>query len=422
MIKASALYIVIIIALVIAIICSALIVSAYFYRLQYQKKMRYDLLCNNLGSARNILIAGSDTAYTDTRSFSLFNMDNDSVSTQRLFWGIYDVGVARAFIQSDTLYQVFSMANTIDSAKWGCLYLTDNDRPLGLSGNTAVTGDVFIPPSGVNQAYIDNKPYTGDSRLIIGVKHNSQKQLSALDSSRLLQFKRLLNQDHGLPLALPKRDTLSRSFLQQTQVINLGKEVTTIKNMHITGNVIIFSDTLLTIDSTAVLTNLLVFAQSISVKGGFTGICQLYARDTIGIASNARFGYPSCLGILRFDHKTVVSSQAKISLYGHSTFSGLIFTYEKNPTKIPALVHIGSKTIIKGQVYSQGFTELQSNAEIDGAVFTNGFLFQTSYTRYENYINNASLDEKRLSPYYLTSSLFPAATKKKKVLQWLEAN
>jgi hypothetical protein len=117
-----------------------------------------------------------------------------------------------------------------------------------------------------------------------------------------------------------------------------------------------------------------------------------------------------------------VSSQAKISLYGHSTFSGLIFTYEKNPTKIPALVHIGSKTIIKGQVYSQGFTELQSNAEIDGAVFTNGFLFQTSYTRYENYINNASLDEKRLSPYYLTSSLFPAATKKKKVLQWLEAN
>jgi hypothetical protein len=56
MLKASALYLVIVITLVIGVICSSLIVVAYFYREQYQRAFRYDALQNNLNSGINILI------------------------------------------------------------------------------------------------------------------------------------------------------------------------------------------------------------------------------------------------------------------------------------------------------------------------------------------------------------------------------
>src|SRR5579863_1519665 len=125
MLKDSALYIVIIIALVISLLCSSLIVAAYFYKIQYQKKIRYDQLENNLGSGINILTASTDTSYATGKTFSLFNNESDSVSLKRVFWGVYDIGVSKAFSQSDTLYKAFSTANSIVSSKWVALYLID---------------------------------------------------------------------------------------------------------------------------------------------------------------------------------------------------------------------------------------------------------------------------------------------------------
>src|SRR5258707_924804 len=188
MLKASALYIVIIIALVIAVLCSSLIVAAYFYKTQYQKKFRYDQLDNNVSSGINLLLASTDTAYSGGKTFSLFNNDADSVSLKRFFWGLYDIGIAEAFIQKDTLFKTFSIANTIDSTKWAALYLIDEDRPFSLSGKTMIRGDAYIPKAGVQQAYVDNKAYEGDKRLIIGTKHNSDKKLPTLDENRLKQL------------------------------------------------------------------------------------------------------------------------------------------------------------------------------------------------------------------------------------------
>ncbi|HEY2583462.1 MAG TPA: hypothetical protein VGI43_16740, partial [Mucilaginibacter sp.] len=111
MIKASALYIVIIIALVIGVICSSLIVAAYFYKTQYQKKFRYDQLENNLNSGINILLAGNDSAYSAGKTVSLFNNDADSVLIKQISLGVYDIGIAEAFIQKDTLFKSFSIAN-----------------------------------------------------------------------------------------------------------------------------------------------------------------------------------------------------------------------------------------------------------------------------------------------------------------------
>jgi hypothetical protein len=422
MLKASALYMVIIIALVIGVLCSALLVAAYFYRLQYQKEFRYANLQNNLNSGINIVLAGEDTSYAKENSFGLFNDGEDSVTINRIFWGAYDIGVVKAYIQSDTLFKAFTLGNTIDSTKWAALYLNDNGRPIAVSGKTMVRGNAYLPRSGVKQDYVDNSGYTGDPRLIIGNIRTSAKILPLLLIKRLAKFQEFTSQTYKVDTVLLKSDSVQNSFLLPTRIADFGNTVTTIKNIRLTGNIIIISDTTLIIDSTAVLNNVLIFARSISVKSGFHGTCQLFATDTIGIAQNCRFDYPSCLGILRFNRASLVSTEEKISFGPKCNFSGLVFNYEKAINPLQPLIHIGSKAKIKGQVYSQGIVELENFSEIDGSVFTAQFLYQTSFTRYENYLTNITIDAKQLSPYYLSSDLIPVATPKLKILQWLEGN
>jgi len=422
MLKASALYMVIIIALVIGILCSSLIVTAYFYRLQYQKTFRQEQLQNNVASAVNILLGGSDTSDSATKTFSLFNLDADSVSTQKIFWGTIDIGVAKAIIQQDTLYKVFSIANTIDSGKWAAIYLDDNSRPLSLSGKTSIIGDAYLSPAGVDQAYVNNQAYTGDKRLIIGAKHNSEKTLPLLDAGRLQKLQQLIRQNRKNAPGLPNTDSIINSFLLPTRIINIGKTVSTLAHIKLSGNIILFSDTALTLDSTAQLNQVIVIAQSITVNSGFHGACQLFAHDTIGIQQRCRFDYPSTLAIMRFDPASILKKGAKISLYNNVVFNGCIFTYEKQQSTLPPLIHVGQKATVKGFVYSQGYVEFEDKAEIDGSVFTDRFLYQTAFTRYENYVVNTIINVKLLSPYYLTSALFPVAAKKKKILQWLAAN
>ncbi len=422
MVKASALYIVIIIALVIGVLCSALIVEAYFYKMQYQKKFRYEALQNNLSSGINILLNTGDTSYLYEKTFSLFNGTADSVSLKKIPWGLYDIGIVEAFIQRDTIYKTFSFANTVDSAKWAALYIIDEDRLLSLSGKTTIRGDAYIPKTGVKAAYVDNRAYQGDKRLIIGHTHFSEKKLPDLFSGRLDQLNSMYAEPHENDSALFKKDTIRQSFLLSTRFINFKKQVQTIKNINLNGNIVLLSDTAIIIDSSAVLNNILIFAKSISVKTGFHGTCQLFATDSIAVDHNCRFNYPSCLGVLRFSKVNATATQAKIVIGANCNIEGTIFTYEKTETALKPMIDLAKYVKIKGQVYSQGILKLKDSVEVDGSIFSSRFLYQSSLTLFENYLINIRIDSKALSPYYLTGDLLPVASKNKKILQWLEAN
>lgn len=412
---------VIIIALVIGLICSSLIVAAYFYKAQYQQKNRYDQLENNLNSGINILLSAEDTSFTKERIISLFNNEADSVTLAKITWGLYDIGMIKAFIQKDTLCKAFSIANVIDSSKWAVLYLVDEDRPFSLSGKTTIRGDAYIPKAGVQQAYIDNRAYQGDKRLIIGTKRVSTKNLPTLNAVRLSLLHQYFTSTIRCDTTLPKKDSLQQSFLLPTHFFNFKKRAQTLDNITLKGNIILLSDTTITIDSTTILNNIVIFAKSIVVKSGFHGSCQLFAADSIHTEPRCVFNYPSALGILRFQ-STAPNKQEIISIGQSSTISGVLFTYEKATNNLKPSITIGKHTKITGQVYSQGMLQLKDTTEVDGSVFTSLFYYKSTFTLYENYLINTTLNSKALSPYYLTSDLLPVSQKKKKVLQWLEAN
>ena len=418
MIRASALYLVIVIALVIGVICSSLIVVAYFYRAEYQRKFRYDQLQNNLNSGINILLASPDSSYVRQTTFSLFNKGADSVTIQKSAWGIYDICTVKAFILSDTLFKTFLTANPVDSAKWAVIYLADEDRPVSVSGNTSIRGNVFIPKAGIQSAYIDNKAYAGDKRIVIGEKHTSQKQLPALDTVciRLLEKNFALKGD-----SLTFNDSLSWPFYKSTKIFDFKSTEQTLEHIKLKGNIILRSDTTVIIDSTAALSNVLVFAKTIIVKGGFKGNCQLFATDSISVGKNCHFAYPSCAGIIRLKAPKIIL-QTKISLGENTNFNGLLFTYEKSPNGPKPMISLSKKDTVKGQIYSQDALALKDQVVIDGSVFTKRFVYRNSFTLYDNYLINTTFNTKDLSRYYLASPVTPVASKNKKILQWLEAN
>jgi hypothetical protein len=420
MLKASALYMVIIISLVIAVLCSSLIISAYYYKLQYQKKFRYDRLQDNLISGVNILLGSDSLTYKDAKTFNLYDGDEDSVLLKKMTWGIYDIGLCQSFIQKDTLSKALMIASQIDSSKWAALYLIDEDRPLSVSGKTMIRGDAFIPKAGVKEAYVDGKSYQGDKQLVIGKKHDSEKALAVLQAGRLAQIQGLRTYNKNADSSFHHQDSISRSFFTPTLVVNFRKGVQTLSNIKLSGNIIILSDTILMIEKTAILNNVLVFAKSIQVEAGFQGKCQLFANDSIGVEKDCHFNYPSVLGVLRF--KMDKGTQGRISLGENTVVNGAVFTYEKEKSQLQTLIDIGKNVTIAGQVYALGLVRFKDGGTINGSVFTNRFLYQSTYTTYENYLINTKLDTKGLSPYYLTSSLFPVSGKKQKILQWLGSN
>lgn len=420
MLKASALYLVIVIALVIALLCSSLIAAAYYYRLEYQRKFRYDQMESNLQSGVNLLLTSADSTYARPTAVDLYDKGSDSVLLHKFNWGIYDIGVVKAFALQDTLFSAFSLASSVDSAKWACLYLADQDRPLSLSGETSIIGDAWVPKAGVKKAYVNGKAYQGDDHLIVGKINNSNKTLPLLDQKRLNKLHQYLAQKASATPAdsiLAKTDSIENSFLKPTRTIHL-KGQQTLKNIRLQGNIILFSDSSLTIDASCKLENVLIFARSIQVNSGFRGACQLFAADSIHIEPDCQFLYPSCLGVV---NSGLASGQVKLVLDRNTIVNGALFVVRSKEEDNMPILSLDSNVDITGQIYSQGMLKFKSNLKVNGSVFTRLFTYQSSYNLMENTLIDAQINSKKLSRYYLTSDLFPVA-KRKKILQWLDQN
>jgi len=417
--EASALYIVVIMALVIAIFCVTMISAAYFYRLQAQKKSRTDRLENNLHSGINLLLSGADSVYPE-RKTDLFGLGSDSILLEKKTWGVFTVGIAKAIVQKDTLIKILMIANRVDSAKWSSVYLTDEDRPLSVSGQTDISGNAFLPRSGVRAAYVDNKAYTGDRRFVSGHIYNSEKKLPNLNPTVLNRLKEQLNTETGGLAEFTKR-IVTRSFLERTLVFNLGKHADTLRDLHLTGNIRIHSDTTLIIDSSFHCQNILIDAPSVIFSAGFSGNGQFFATDSISAGQNCRFNYPSVLGLVRFV-PAVPNRQALIRIGSGSRIDGLIFAFEQQESELRPMIALNKKVLLKGAVYSPGSLLLQDSVRVQGSLSTKRFLYQSAYSTYENYLINLSVRSTELSRYYLSSPLLPASSSQQKVLQWLENN
>ena len=415
MLRASALYIVIIIALVVATLCSSMIVAAYFYKLQYQRKFRLERLQNNLESGISLILS-SDSNYYSEKKINLFYQQEDTISIEKISWGFFDVGIVKAYFQRDTLYKSFSIASAIDSLKWASIYLVDEERPLYVSGKTYIKGTAYLPKSGIKESYVEGNSYEGDKRLVIGDKRESKEILPMLKKSRInylrMNKESFLNSDSSF-----KGKIIKNSFLNPAMKFYFKNVSKNVSNINLEGNIILFSENGITLDSTCFLNNVLVFAKSIQVRNGFKGSAQLFATESIIVGKNCVFNYPSGMGVLKTDTKTNI--QPKIVIGDSCVFKGILFSYEKVKSDAQTLIDLGKDVRIEGEVFSKGMIRFKNGVTIYGGISANRIIYETKSTLFENYLVNTTINLDLLSPYYLTSNVFSGASNKRKVLEWL---
>ncbi|PWS28864.1 hypothetical protein DHW03_03250 [Pedobacter yonginense] len=409
MVKAGALYFSILIAFFIAVISASLIMLAAHYRNAYLKSVRFERLLINLDSGLQVALAEKNDSVAE-KKIDLYGLGTDSISVQKTTWGLYSVAILKSFILQDTLKRAFIVGKAcqMDSL---AIYLSDEDRPVSVSGETQIIGNVKVPKSGIRKAYVDGNPYRREEA-VYGRIGESDRSLTKPNESTISQLNRNLDLDPKKMAQLSQKDQENSFFLPTRRYVLPREQVIDFK---IHGNTIIYSDTLVHISARADLRDVMVFAPAISVEAGFKGSCQLFARDSIAVGKGAVFQYPSVLGVLG---KKKLAGRPKIILGEQTELNGLLFAYDETKSALPLMIELGKNTRIKGEVYCPGMVKLEKGVHIDGKVSCDRFVMQTPSTLYENFLIDVFINRKARNRYYLSSGVFQSK-EPNGILKWL---
>ncbi|WKN45352.1 hypothetical protein [Tunicatimonas pelagia] len=396
------------ISLVITTLCSSLIILAYYYRKATIAFMRSDDLILNARSGLALLRASPNRSiYRQGRWNDLFEKKQDSVWLQCKPWGIFDVGVAKAKRGSDSYQKMALLGYLPDTLTRSALYLSDEQRPLSISGHTYLKGDCYLPKAGIKGAYVDQVGYQGE-QLVHGSTFASQPSLPSINQVRLDHLHRVLKGE--LPDMIPLmhlEDSITHSFADPLLYYHNPQSVT-IQGV-IQGNVVITSEEAIFINTQAQLDAIIIAAPRVVVASSFSGRLQILATDTLIIGSHCKLSYPSALVLLSSSKSSMIIGESTL-VHGTVFVTGTDMDYHQRSMKVR------NNGILKGMVYVDGLVELEGN--IHGHLSCRKFRYRADNSLYENHLLNATIDASQQSPYYCGGGLW-GTINQPEIIQWL---
>jgi hypothetical protein len=419
MIKASSLFYAIVISIIIAIVSSSLILFAYLNRIAFDNIQTQERLNLNADSGLNLLMSRQSLVELgQPKIIDLYAAGEDSVFLSRHSWGAFEVVISRAIFHNQAVERIAQVGSARDSSNLYSIYLADEGKPLALCGNTKIKGAAFLPKSGAERAYIEGQNFTG-TELIEGVRKTSKNELPEFNPElikhveQLLKEKKISDNDSLLTIDRPfSGDSIINSFKNVPLVLSARGPIA-IRNGVYSGNVVIISDTLITVDATAMLTDVILAAPKIIFEEGFKGNLQTFASDSIIVKKNVTFRYPSVLGIVA----AKAEKNCAIVLNENDSLAGNLFIYQVTIDSYKrAGILIGNKSVISGQVYSSGYIDMKGT--VFGSLMCSKFLLVTPSSVYENHLLNAVIDQPAL-PAYFTGITLMKGSAAKKIVKWL---
>jgi len=410
MIRAGALYFSIVVAFFIALITASVIMLAGHYRNSYLRENRFDRLNANMEAA--LVIVKCDTLLKMGLSkIDLYGQQLDSVYVQKDRWGIYDLVTLKTFIAKDTLTKALLMGTVADTT---VLYLSDEDRPLVISGDTRIVGNVFMPKAGIKKAYAEGKSYSGGQLVYQGKNNFSQREIEPLDHDIIDELTQQFEDPRAISDASLDQQKYKVSFNVAPHFFKLPAHAV-LTDISLSGHMILFADSSVVIGKGTSLNGVQVFAPSIRFEDGITVNGQFFASDSVIVGKNAEFKYPSVIGLLG---KEVAGRQPHITFGANTYFAGIILNYTKAKGMLQHFTNFGKDNVVHGEVYCAGTIMLEKGFKINGRVSCNRFMMKTPTSLYENFLIDVGFSSKARSKYYLSSPLF-TGNRSRKVLQWL---
>lgn len=409
--KGNSLVVTVVISLILAIICSSVIMLAYLNRTQQFKDGLDDKLRANLESAINIVLA--DTLITTSPivdRVDLFDEGKDSVIMKKELWGIFQVGTVAAFHGRFSKQNVFFYGPFTPPYMEGCLYVADHDRGIAVVGNAKLIGDGYLPPAGIKPAYIDQRGYNND-KLIYGKIKESARSLPLLKTQIMKRLDTLLFHQSISSAEIP--DSASQNF-SDTALNFYRKGTIVLSNCSFTGHILIKSDTAIEVDASAKLKDVVLVAPVIRFRKGTNAVVQAFAADSLIIEEGCGFEYPSAFVMIKRKEATL---QNKMMIGSNCRIQGIILSACNDKDLYRSSVEIGSGTKIRGVIYTMGYLTLR--ADVEGVTMTDFFIYRSPAATYENYLVDIVLDRRQLPGHFLLPSVFDNSSAQE-IVQWVK--
>ena len=392
--RGGTLFLVLIIAMVIAVISSSMVMLSYLNRTQVFNNNLYVHLKNNAESGVAILLANQDSSFAaDGLYVDLYGSGSDTVYIKKQSWGLFAYVLASASAKGSTVKRHYLVGQRLSQEVDCALYLCDQGRPLSLCGDTRITGHLYLPQAGIRREYAP-EPYTG-MELFSGKEHKSNSLLPKIDRgivNVVEKYSTLSSQN--IPEA--SSDTLYNSFENATIVVNLGRR-SRLPYKVVKGNVLIVCDSVLQLSQDLQLEDAICVARGLTFEEGFKGIGQFFAFDSIIVNSQTKLMYPSVLGLIKKDFRY---QKPFIKVAGGAHVKGMVFSLHEAQDLAGTLIQYQKNSFLEGVTYAEGYTEV--NGKIYGSVLTYKFVLNTNSSIYENYLMNATIDQNKRSEQYLS--------------------
>jgi len=413
MLRASTLYIVIVISLILSVFCSALIASAYYYRLALIDRNLEERLAANLYSAANLVLMtnrGGENEFID-----LYGQGTDSIVSSASRWGLYKKFSVQSFSGRKRLCKSFLAGYPLKDKFASALYIADLNRPISVCGSTHLKGECYLPKAGVQRAYIAGKSFLGD-KLVDGQILQSTPYLPELHGKEQLgelflqqpAYKIMDFSDLDLDQPLINSYNDSAIFIQSAFPIRLSSDIS--------GHVIVYSEAEIHISASARLKDIIVVAPYIAIADQFEGSIQVFASDSIRLGKGAHLQYPSAI-VLRQRESPLGNSA--VLLEQDSECSGLVMAVRQKETQYECTIKLKPGSRVHGQVYSDGYADIEGT--IAGNLTTQKIIFKNPNSTYVNHFMDAKIDYSLLSPYFAGSAMgADSSGGGLRIIKWLE--
>lgn len=419
MIKAGALLYAMFLIIVITIISSSFILVNYYNGAYVIHLVKKEQLLMDVNSGINYGLTFHKTIpLNQTLEVDLFEDGQHPVSIQKKAWGAFYVLTSSATSGKNSTVKSALIGSNFNEGEKTALYLTDQNKPLSLCGNTKIVGDSYLPEAGVKRAYIEGKSFAG-STLIEGTKFTSKKTLPEINqeivSSNENYLSAINTTDSVVSYELVMEfDSITNPFSNKTLLVYSPTKID-LDNKVVQGNVIIKSDQQITLSSNTTISEAILYAKSVIIKKDFKGDVQVFAKDSIVVEENCVLSYPSVLALL-CDESNQETNQ-KIVVREQTKLTGAIFLNKKTFNRNhQAIISISKEVMIQGQIYSSELLDFEGT--IYGGVFCQKLLLKTPSSVYENHLLDAIIDRTKLSENFVGVPL-TEETKHQRIIKWL---
>jgi hypothetical protein len=403
--KAGVLPYVLVISLVGGILASSMMLRFYLSVKESDFYMDYYLMHRHAESA--LVFGMHEEQFNASKQFQTLDLevpDDEQVNYASASWGMFRLVLCRIQKGEKTLEKA-ALCGGRAKGEIPSLYVCDLHQALSLAGSTHLEGVCYVPEQGLKRAYIEGQSYDGTS-MIYGQQKTSKRELPTLEGDFTQRIEQLFKgefspEDSLVMFGSLTSDSIKHSFFRRTLIVRSNGDLH-LKQGYYAGNIIFIASGKLRVAKECRLHHVLLLAKEIEIESDASDV-QAFARERVVLKNKNVLKYPSVLAVLQ-EERTLPANFRQEEPYGvrleeDSRLAGCLLSLRKKyDPRIRLLISLEKNSLLFGQIYAQDLAEVQG--EVCGSMYCEKLYLKTNSSTYENYLLNAKISAKDLSPEF----------------------